>query len=839
MLRVRLRGPLRCLVLRAATGRGGARSLTAGCAESSPPDLASDIWATERLRSIGIIAHIDAGKTTTCERMIFYAGMTRRLGSVDRGDTVLDYLEEERARGITIGAAAVTFPWRGHTVNLIDTPGHVDFGMEVARTLRVLDGAVAIIDAAAGVQAQTRTVWRQAMQFHIPRLIFVNKMDKVGADFEAALCDIKRKLPGTRPLAIQAPFFRDGSLAAIADLVGRRLLRWRPGCDGAVVESASWEGGSSLLTGKELEGLDLCRTAMLDQLSDLDDKFLMERIDHMAASTSDTELVSSTIRQLTVSNVIAPVLCGAAAKNVGVQPLLDAIADYLPHPGERPPARLSCNGAPHVDLCSDPRGPLACLAFKVVYDECKGLLVYLRIYSGTLTAKTVLFNSSRGAKERITRLAIIFGDRFQDCEEASAGGVVIVIGCKATRTGDSLFAYTSGKAIYTPHAGTFGATREGQGSGQGQAPRSGAKPGTAAFYQLEGVAALEPVYTCAIEADSARDEGRLETALSIIELEDPSVRITTDKESGQRHISGMGHLHLEIVKGRLANNLKAKASFGAIQIAYKETILIAEGEEGSAVRLSQGRESVSFGGRTLAVGIDMVVRSTGEYGRWSPERSIAISAAVGGGGQGAAALGSRAAVIPEGAFGAIREGIACALQEGGPVASFPLVGLSFEVEQIEWSEGLSTVEACKWIPYQMVRSWIKAARGGRLLEPIMSVEVALPAEYMGAILTDIHSHRRGQVVETRSAPAGGSPASQEEGSIEQSLILATIPLASMAEYATHLRSKTGGAASFTMEPLSYALAGATAEEDRSLLRALHIHVEQCEAAHSTEPLHFD
>ncbi len=461
---------------------------------SSPTELS-------RIRNIGIIAHIDAGKTTTTERMLYYSGHTKRIGEVDRGDTVMDYLPEERARGITISSSAITFPWKGHHINLIDTPGHVDFGIEVERSLRVMDGVVCILDGRAGVQAQTRTVWKQADQFDLPRIIFVNKLDKPGACFESCLRSIEERL-GTLALPIQFPIISDESIR-IVDVLNQTSLKFEPP-DGAHIA-------------KVPESLPKQREKLLEKIAELDDQFLETYLDN---TNPPVMLISDAISRLTWNRRVVPVLCGASFKNIGVQPLLDAIIDYLPSPPE--------------SMSKD----LQMLAFKCVYDHQKGFLVYVRVYSGTYQTKFPLLNESNNLTEKPAKLYQVYADEFNEVQELGPGSIGILAGLKNTKTGDTLISsYVSKKKME---------------------------------YDMKPIRVPPAVFFCSVEPESISEEDNMNVALDIVCKEDPSIRMSVDPMTGQTLLSGIGELHLEIVQKRIVNDLKAKAIFGRVQTAFKE-----------------------------------------------------------------------------------------------------------------------------------------------------------------------------------------------------------------------------------------------------------------------------
>lgn len=669
----------------------------------------------ERIRNIGIIAHIDAGKTTTTERMLFYAGLTRRIGEVDRGDTVMDYLPEERERGITITAAAITFAWKEHRINLIDTPGHVDFGMEVERSLRVLDGAVTIMDGSAGVQAQTKTVWRQATRHEIPRIVYINKMDKVGADFYRSVREIREKLGGVEPICLQVPIMRDDRMIAIADLISRRMLYWKDE-QGRKVTTEDWKGNDEL---------ESHRSQLLEQVASHNDSILEKYLDN--PNHIEISEIERVLRELTLTGKITPVLCGSSFTNMGVQPIMDAILKFLPNPSERQFPLLWDH---QRNLTKWKKDQLLAMAFKVVHDEQRGLLVFIRIHSGSLSTRITLRNTNRNVRERPSKIMTIFANRFEECEEVGAGNVVVLLGLKNTKTGDTLISETD-------------AVHQG-------------------LVTLAGIESPQPVFSRAVEAESTSEEDRLAEALNIIELEDPSIKVSKDEETGQRHISGMGELHLEIVGKRITRDLRAKASFGEIQIAYKE---ILPGSTKTTLRETIDRD---VNGKKFVGEIEYIVETNDQL-----ENLIRFGD-----------LPNIAGLREE-----ITDGFQSALQDG-PLASFPLIGIKILVGKIVWTEGTSSVEGMRYLVFTSMRAWLRT-QSSRLVEPIMSVELTVPNEYIGSVLTDIHSGRRGVVTETTISEDG------------EHTILSEVPLVSMLGYATSLRSRTAGTASFSMQPLTY------------------------------------
>ncbi|KAJ1785152.1 Ribosome-releasing factor 2, mitochondrial, partial [Coemansia sp. RSA 2399] len=511
----------------------------------------------ERVRNIGIIAHIDAGKTTTTERMLHYAGFTRTIGNVDSGDTVMDYLPAERERGITIQSAAITFGWRQHQLHLIDTPGHVDFTVEVERAMRVLDGAVAIIDAVAGVQAQTQTVWKQAARYGIPTVVFVNKMDRDGANWTKCVGDVSGKL-GARPLVVQIPGL-SAQLDTWIDVVAMEKIVYDIAHDNTgstvVRERLTREGHP-----EQYEAAAVAREQLVEALAEVDaqivDVFLGVDGDHLEVPAEE---LRSAIRRATVASLACPVLLGASYRNIGVQPLLDAIIDYLPSPADRPlPVALVQANGPHAPSMAesqkvplDPHAKLVAFAFKVIADAQRGAMVFVRVYAGTLEARMTLVNGTQGgAKERALRLLQMYADVPEEIGSAPCGHICVLVGLKHTRTGDTLL---------DAHHPTLTKV-------VGKRKHAGVAP---VGLQLHGIDVPPPVFFCAVEADSPQDERPLADALASLMLEDPSLHVTTDAETGQTLLSGMGELHLEIVRDRL-RNMKVNASFGAMRVSYRE-----------------------------------------------------------------------------------------------------------------------------------------------------------------------------------------------------------------------------------------------------------------------------
>jgi elongation factor G len=494
----------------------------------------------EHIRNIGIIAHIDAGKTTVTERILYHTGRTYKIGQVDEGTTVMDWMEQERQRGITITSAATTCHWKNHRINIIDTPGHVDFTAEVERSLRVLDGGVVVFDAVAGVEAQSETVWRQADRYGVPRICFINKMDRVGANFERCLAMIEERLHA-RALAVQLPLGKEDTFEGIIDLIERKAWRLDGKPDSEPVEVAIPES-EKMKCGEY-------RRALIEKLAEEDDNILTAYLENKHLPACD---LKAALRRVTLANKGIPVLCGSALENKGVELLLDAVIDYLPSPADMPPVRAidTIKGAEAIRPASD-EAPFAALAFKVVADPFVGRLVYLRVYSGRVRTGAQIFNSTRGRKERIGRLQLMHANRYEDVDVADTGSIVATMSLKNTFTGDTLC--------------------------------DASQP-----VVLESIRFPEPVLSVAIEPKTRADRDRLGEALQRLTEEDPTFKVSYNEETGQTIISGMGELHLDVIVNRLLSEYKAAAKVGKPRVAYKETITCPVEAEGKFVRQSGG-----------------------------------------------------------------------------------------------------------------------------------------------------------------------------------------------------------------------------------------------------------
>jgi elongation factor G len=667
------------------------------------------------------MAHIDAGKTTTTERVLYYTGISHKIGEVHEGTATMDWMQQEQERGITITSAATTCFWREHRINIIDTPGHVDFTIEVERSLRVLDGAVAVFCAVGGVEPQSETVWRQADRYRVPRIAFVNKMDRVGADFDRVLTMMRERL-GVVPLALQLPMGAEENFAGVIDLLEEQAVVYD---DSSLGSSFEIREIPAALT----SAASSAREQLLETLADLDDDWAARYLDGEGLSAAEARKL---IRRLTLEMKVVPVLCGSAFKNKGVQPLLDAIVDYLPAPTEVPPmVGVNPVTGESVERHADDDEPFTGLVFKIFTDPYVGQLAFMRIYSGVLTSGMTVVNPGKFCKERIGRLLKMHANKREEVKEVYAGDIVAVIGLKHSSTGDTLCAE--------------------------RAP-----------VILESLDVPEPVIAIAIEPRSKADQDKLTMALLKLAAEDPSFQVRNDEETGQTIISGMGELHLEIIVDRLRREFGVDANVGKPQVAYRETITATVRAEGRFVRQSGGR---------------------GQYGHvWLTVEPLPAGAGfefvdhiVGG-------------AVPREYIPAVRRGVEAAMKTG-IVAGYPMVDIRVTLDDGSYHEVDSSEMA-----FQVAGSMgFKAAArqaGAIILEPVMDVEVVMPEEFLGDIMGDLNSRRsRIQGIEPR-------------GSAQ--VITALVPLAEMFGYATDLRSRSQGRATYTMqfsryEPLPRAL----------------------------------
>jgi elongation factor G len=682
-----------------------------------------------KVRNIGIMAHIDAGKTTTTERVLYYTGINYKIGEVHDGAATMDWMEQEQERGITITSAATTCFWEGTQFNIIDTPGHVDFTVEVERSLRVLDGAVAVFDGKEGVEPQSETVWRQADKYDVPRICFVNKMDKLGADFYFTVQTITDRL-GAKPLVVQLPIGAEGDFVGVIDLVYMRALTWRGDTDKG--EAYTIEEIPADLLSKAQE----YRTLLVETVAESDETLL----DKFAGGEELTpEEIKGAIRKLTVASEIYPVLCGSAFKNKGVQPMLDAVVDYLPSPLDVPPmvGHDVRDETKEIIRKPDTAEPFSALAFKVASHPFFGKLTYVRVYSGQLASGTGVINSTKGRKERIGKLFQMHSNKENPVDVASAGHIYAMIGLKDTTTGDTL-----------------------------------CDPG--AQVVLESMSFPEPVISVAIEPKTKGDQEKLGTAIQKLAEEDPTFQVRQDDETGQTIIAGMGELHLDILVDRMRREFKVEANVGKPQVAYRETIRRAV-EKYSYVHKKQTGGSGQYA-KVLMTFAPLVSEDGAMY---EFENKV---------------TGGR---IPREYIPSVDHGIQDAMQLG-VLAGYPLVGIKATLLDGAAHDVDSSEMAFKIAGSMILKEAVRQADPA-LLEPVMTVEVRTPEDYMGDVIGDLNS-RRGQIQ------------SMEEVSGAK-VVRALVPLSEMFGYVGDLRSKTQGRANYTMQFDSYAEVPRTVAEE--------------------------
>jgi len=673
-------------------------------------------YSLEKTRNIGIMAHIDAGKTTTTERILFYTGRSYKIGEVHEGTATMDWMVQEQERGITITSAATTCFWRDCRVNIIDTPGHVDFTVEVERSLRVLDGAVAVLDAVSGVEPQTETVWRQADKYRVPRIVYVNKMDRVGADFYRCL-DMLRSRLGAHPVAIQLPLGHEDQFRGIIDLIEQVAYIWDEDD-----ETLGKDFKKIAIPADMAEQVKEYREKMIEGLAEVDDH-LMEKYVH--GEPISVEELKAAARKGTIAMTLFPVICGASFKNKGVQHLLDAVIDYLPSPLDIPPVQgINPETKATEERKAADDAPFAALAFKIMNDQHVGQLVFLRVYSGTLSASSGVLNSTKDRKERVGRLLRMHANKREEVEAIAAGDIAAAIGLKYTTTGDTLC--DPDKPIV-----------------------------------LESMTFPEPVIAVAIEPKTRADEEKLGVSLSRLAMEDPTFRVTTEEETSQTLIHGMGELHLEIIVDRLLREFKVEANVGKPQVAYRETIRKHAEAQGKFVRQTGGR------GQYGDVYIEVDPNEPG--GGFVFENKI-----VGG-------------AVPREYVPAVEKGIKEAM-ETGVLAGYPMVDVKVALTDGSYHDVDSSEMAFKIAGSMGFKEACRKAKPV-LLEPVMDVEVVTPEEYMGAIVGDLNS-RRGRIL---SMEARGS----------SQVIRANVPLGQMFGYATEMRSMTQGRATYTMQFARY------------------------------------
>jgi elongation factor G len=664
----------------------------------------------ERMRNIGIAAHIDAGKTTTTERILYYTGRTHKLGEVHEGTAIMDWMEQEQERGITITSAATTCFWRDIQINIIDTPGHVDFTAEVERSLRVLDGAVAVFDAVAGVQPQSETVWRQADKYNVPRICFINKMDRVGADFFHSVETIVSRLK-CKPVPIQLPVGAEDQFKGIIDLVRMKALIWRDETLGAEYDEIE-------IPEELLEQASDYREKMIEAVAEYDDSMFEKFVEGQPLTEAE---IQRGLRQATIALKIFPVICGSAFKNKGVQTMLDAVVDYLPSPLEVPPVEGTAVGDPTQVLtrqASDSE-PFAALVFKIMTDPYVGQLAFFRVYSGKLAAGESVFNVAKGRKERIGRLLRMHANKREEIQEILAGDICAAVGLRTVQTGDTIC--------------------------DDKSP-----------IVLESITFPTPVIQLAVEPKTKADQEKLGMAIQKLAQEDPTFRVATDPETGQTILSGMGELHLEIIVDRMMREFGVAANVGKPQVAYRETIRKHAEAEGRFVRQTGGRGQYGH----VKIKVDPLPAGTGfEF----------VNDIFGGS-------------IPKEFIKPVEAGMVEAL-EGGVLAGYPMSDLKASLYDGSYHDVDSSEMAFKIAGSMAIK---EAARRAKpvLLEPIMSVEVVVPEEYMGDVIGDLNA-RRGRIegMELRGTTQ---------------IIKSMVPLSEMFGYATELRSRTQGRGSFTM-----------------------------------------
>ena len=669
-----------------------------------------------KTRNIGIMAHIDAGKTTTTERILYYTGVNYKMGEVHEGSATMDWMPQEQERGITITSAATTCEWANHRINIIDTPGHVDFTVEVERSLRVLDGAIAVFDAVAGVEPQTETVWRQADKYHVPRICFVNKMDRIGANFARCVDMIQDRL-GATVAVVQLPIGVESNFAGVVDLLEMKALVWDEssprGESFSIVdipaalqaEAASW------------------RVNLVDTVSNFDDAITEKFLNDEEITASDLRAV---LRRVTISNEVVPVLCGAAFKNKGVQPMLDAVVSYLPSPLDVPPTKgTDLKGERELERVADDKEPMSALAFKIMSDQHLGKLVFARVYSGMLAQGDTVLNSTRDRKERIGRIVQMHANHREPRDVAYAGDIIAVVGLKNTTTGDTL-----------------------------------CDPSDPIV--LESLDFPEPVIHVAVEPKTKADQDKLSRALQTLSEEDPTFQVHGDEETGQTIIGGMGELHLEVLVDRMLREFRVDANVGKPQVAYRETI-------SHSVQKVEHRYIRQTGGRGQYGHVVLNLEPTGPGGGYE-----FIDKITGG-------------VIPKEYIPAVDSGIQDAMQSG-VLAGFPVVDLRATLVYGSYHEVDSSEMAFKIAASMCFKEACRRAHPV-LLEPIMSVEVVTPDDYLGDVIGDLAS-RRGHV-----------EGMDQRGNNQ--VVRAEVPLAEMFGYATDVRSRTQGRATYTMQFNSY------------------------------------
>ncbi len=678
------------------------------------------ITPIERYRNIGVMAHIDAGKTTTTERILFYTGVSHKMGEVHDGAAVMDWMEQEQERGITITSAATTCFWSGmdqrwpeHRVNIIDTPGHVDFTIEVERSLRVLDGAVTVLCSVGGVEPQTETVWRQGNKYNVPRMIFVNKMDRAGADYLRVVNQVKERL-GANPVPIQLPIGAEEKFKGVIDLVRMKAIYWDESNMGTSFEFRD-------IPEDMRDEAEMYREQMIEAAAEADEE-LLEKFLHDHELSNDE--IRRGLRMRTLTGEIVVALCGSAFKNKGVQAMLDAVIDYMPSPLDVPAIKGILEDESEGQRAADDSEPFAALAFKIATDPFVGNLTFFRVYSGVLNSGDTIYNSVKGKRERIGRILQMHSNDREEIKEVHAGDIAAAVGLKDVTTGDTL---TDPKNIIT----------------------------------LERIEFPEPVIAVAVEPKTKVDQEKMGIALQKLAKEDPSFRVSSDEESGQTIISGMGELHLDIIVDRMKREFKVEANVGKPQVAYRETIRRPVNQEGKFVRQSGGRGQYGH--------VFLKIEPSEAGSGYEFENKI-----VGG-------------VVPKEYIGAVDKGIKEQM-ENGVIAGYPVVDVKVSLYDGSYHDVDSSEIAFKIAGSMAFRDGALKA-DPVLLEPIMKVEVVTPDDYMGDVMGDLN-RRRGLPRGMDDSPSG-------------KVIRAEVPLAEMFGYATDLRSMSQGRATYSMEFAKY------------------------------------
>jgi elongation factor G len=665
------------------------------------------------VRNIGIMAHIDAGKTTTTERILFYTGRSYKMGEVHDGTAVMDWMEQEQERGITITSAATTCFWKDKKINIIDTPGHVDFTIEVERSLRVLDGAVAVFCSVGGVEPQSETVWRQADKYNIPRIAFVNKMDRIGANFERCVSMIATRL-GANPVPIQLPVGKEAEFAGIIDLIEGRMLVFDELTLGQEVTESE-------VPAEYKEKFTAARLMLLEKLADFDEDIMEKYLNDVPVAAAE---MYKALRKATLSLDLVPVLCGSAFKNKGVQPLLDSVINFLPSPLDVKNIEGEGLNGEIITRRTDPEERLTGLVFKLMSDSFVENLAFVRVYSGKITVGDKVYNPVKKKQEKITKLMKLHANKREEVQEISAGDIGAIAGLKFTTTGDTLC--EKGDVII-----------------------------------LESMDFPDPVIGVAIEPKSKAEEKKLSETLDKIAREDPSFTVSTDKDSGQTIISGMGELHLEIIVDRLLNEFKVSAKVGKPQVAYKETIDVCHTAEAKFDQLTGAKGQYGH----VIIKVEPLPRSGGVDFVSCVEKNL----------------------IPDQFLGSIQKGIVDSL-DSGPLIGYPMTDIKVSLIGGSYHEEESTEMAFGIAAAMAIRRAASEAQP-KLLEPIMKLEVITPEEYIGDVIADLNS-KRGKIVGVSA-----------EGNLQ--ILKGHVPLAEMFGYSTSLRSATQGRANFTMQFLQY------------------------------------